>query len=138
MILCCSTLMSDLLSSLDCVLQSSLSTLDQPFAPVALLKCYRPSPNQTGKINLTLQIASTSCGELTPQIHCLAPLKPESSAPRSRLNVYPGGGVRSPLGFREWMPGQSLTFSFIYLSVYLSPSWTDESWELLSCDLALI
>lgn len=131
MILRCSTFMSDLLSSPVCVFQSSLSTLDQPFAPVAPLKSPHPSPNQTGKINLTLQIVSSSCGELTPRIrHLIPPPKAwvrvswllHSLSPWSALNVYPGGRVRSPLGFREWMPGQSLTFSFIYLSVYLSPS----------------
>jgi len=105
------------------VVQSSLSDL---LPPSPLLKPRSPSPSQTGKINLTLQIASGSCGEVTPEYAGSAP------------SVYPGGGVGSLLGFGEWMPGQSLTFSFIYLSVSLSPSWADDSPETLSRDLALI
>lgn len=122
--------MSDLLSSLDCVLQSSLSTLDQPFAPVALLKCYRPSPNQTGKINLTFQIASSSCGELTPQMSCLTPLKPESASLGCCILQPPdqhwmftqveGSDLR-------WASGSgcpvnlSLSHSSIFLSIYRPP-----------------
>lgn len=53
MILRCSTFMSDLLSSPVCVFQSSLSTLDQPFAPVAPLKIPLPltQPNRKNKLD---------------------------------------------------------------------------------------
>lgn len=131
MILRCSTFMSDLLSSPVCVFQSSLSTLDQPFAPVAPLKSRHPSPNQTGKINLTLQIVSSSCGELTPWIRRLAPLPKPESASLSCCILHPpdqrwmftqvegsdlcwASGIGCPVNL-------SLSHSSIFLSIYLPP-----------------